>query len=488
MPTSDPAGTPIIPAYGRDAARYDARTGRYEIYRRRVIDLLPLSDGDVVLDVGCGTGLAFERLLGRVGPAGTVVGGEPAAAMRLLAAQRVAPHGWTNVTLVGSPVESAVLPTVDHALFCAVHDVLQSAPAIDNVLGHVRDGGGVAAGGGEGAPPWALAVNAAVLALHAPFVRDFAGSTGRGRCWRSASPGSPCTRWRSAVGISPGAACTTTSPDVHRHAATDGPLEVGEFLTAGWPRSADRILGADLRLVCRGRRRELPRQAARGHDEGTAYLLEAAGPLRCGDLERGDQRATGAEHGDGDLASPVEPVPVDGDPGEPSGRQETTQALRAHRDASGGPAGRDALLHDLRGAEGQQDAAEGAGVRRGRDLGEAVRHGPAGVRLDHGEPPAVQYSGAHGGAGDRREIGHHLERALEQRRRRGEGQPTDHPQGQPDAVTAGLGPLEAPARHEFPDEPVSGGDGQPRHAGQLGERVGPAAAEGHEDRSHSAGH
>src|SRR4051812_17286511 len=62
-PTSDPAGTPTIPAYGRDAACYDARTGRYEVYRRRVIDLLPLSDGDVVLDVGCGTGLAFERLL-----------------------------------------------------------------------------------------------------------------------------------------------------------------------------------------------------------------------------------------------------------------------------------------------------------------------------------------------------------------------------------------------------------------------------------------
>jgi demethylmenaquinone methyltransferase/2-methoxy-6-polyprenyl-1,4-benzoquinol methylase len=46
--------------------------------------------GDVVVDVGCGTGLRFERLLDRVGPAGVVVGVEPAAEMRALAAQRIA--------------------------------------------------------------------------------------------------------------------------------------------------------------------------------------------------------------------------------------------------------------------------------------------------------------------------------------------------------------------------------------------------------------
>jgi demethylmenaquinone methyltransferase/2-methoxy-6-polyprenyl-1,4-benzoquinol methylase len=179
MPSTDPAGAPrpsvSIHAYDRDATRYDARTARFDAYRRRAIDALPLSHGDVVLDVGCGTGLCFERLIARVGPTGTVVGVEPADAMRALAAERVAVRGWTNVTLVGSTVESAVLPTVDHALFCAVHDVLQSAPALDRVLAHLRDGGGVAATGGKWAPPWAIAVNAGVMALHAPFVRNFAG-------------------------------------------------------------------------------------------------------------------------------------------------------------------------------------------------------------------------------------------------------------------------------------------------------------------------
>jgi hypothetical protein len=104
-----------------------------------------------------------------------VVGVEPAEAMRAQAAERVAARGWTNVVLIGSPVERAVLPAVDHALFCAVHDVLQSAPAVDHVLAHVRNDGGVAATGGKWAPPWALGVNAGVLALHAPFVRNFAG-------------------------------------------------------------------------------------------------------------------------------------------------------------------------------------------------------------------------------------------------------------------------------------------------------------------------
>lgn len=163
----------VAPAYSSEAPLYDSRTRGFDAYRRSIVERLPLRRGDVVLDVGCGTGLCFPFLQERIGPEGAVVGVDASRRMLELAAERASAHGWCNVELVESAIEDATLPTVDHALFCAVHDILQSAAALDHVLAHVRRG--VAAGGGKWAPPWAFAVNAGVLALHSPYIRDFAG-------------------------------------------------------------------------------------------------------------------------------------------------------------------------------------------------------------------------------------------------------------------------------------------------------------------------
>ena len=163
-------------AYVRDAFDYDSRTSSYRRYRRQSVDLLPLRRGDVVLDVGCGTGLCFEFLQDEIGPEGRVVGIDASEAMTDLAEQRARAHRWDNVTLLPAPVEDAQIPVLaDAALFCATHDILQSRPALENVFRQLRPGAWVVASGGKWASTWKAAVNLCVLAAHEPFVSSFDG-------------------------------------------------------------------------------------------------------------------------------------------------------------------------------------------------------------------------------------------------------------------------------------------------------------------------
>lgn len=102
--------------------------------------------------------------------------------MAALARAHIAREGWRNVTVVQAPAEDVRLEgTADAALFCAVHDILQSPDALRNVLAALRPGAPVAAGGGKWAAPLLVAVNSMIRALHAPYVRDFAGFD---RPWR----------------------------------------------------------------------------------------------------------------------------------------------------------------------------------------------------------------------------------------------------------------------------------------------------------------
>jgi ubiquinone/menaquinone biosynthesis C-methylase UbiE len=169
-------------AYTEGAASYDLLTNVFQQWRARVVGLLPLRRGDVVLDVGCGTGLCFPLLQERIGREGVVVGLDASANMLAHAARRVAEHDWSNVVLLNGTAEETDIPyEADHVLFCAVHDVLQSRQALQNVLGRLKPGGWVAAVGGKWAPSWAVGLNALVATVHAPFVRDFKGFD---RPWR----------------------------------------------------------------------------------------------------------------------------------------------------------------------------------------------------------------------------------------------------------------------------------------------------------------
>src|ERR687889_565064 len=72
--------------YRRLAGSYDLTTAWLEPYRRRAVSELRLQPGDVVLDVGCGTGMSFEPIQAAIGPTGRLIGIEPCPQM-LAAAQ-----------------------------------------------------------------------------------------------------------------------------------------------------------------------------------------------------------------------------------------------------------------------------------------------------------------------------------------------------------------------------------------------------------------
>ena len=163
-------------AYGEHARSYDRDTGAFQRYRRAVVEALPLRRGQVVLDVGCGTGLCCGLLREKVGLRGAVVGIEESPEMVTVAREHIASQGWRNVTVVQSSAEDAqVAVTADAALFCAVHDIMQSPEALTNVLTKLRPGAPVAAGGGKWAAPIMVAANMMTSMLHAPYVRDFSG-------------------------------------------------------------------------------------------------------------------------------------------------------------------------------------------------------------------------------------------------------------------------------------------------------------------------
>ena len=163
-------------AYCEDAHSYDKRTRAFQAYRQAVVEALPVGRGQVVLDVGCGTGLCCGMLREKVGADGGVVGIEESPEMAAIARERVAREGWDNVTIVQSGAQDArIADTADAALFCAVHDILQSPDALHNVMDQLRPEAPVAAGGGKWASPWLVAVNMQARILHGPYVRSFEG-------------------------------------------------------------------------------------------------------------------------------------------------------------------------------------------------------------------------------------------------------------------------------------------------------------------------
>jgi len=79
-------------------------------YRKKAINYLELKEGDVVIDLGCGTGLSFPLIMEKIGPDGKLIGVDISSAMLSVAKDRVNSTRWQNVELIHSDIEEYEIP------------------------------------------------------------------------------------------------------------------------------------------------------------------------------------------------------------------------------------------------------------------------------------------------------------------------------------------------------------------------------------------
>lgn len=115
---------PIVRAYTKYAEDYDLAVKLYpllginiEKYRDKAINALNLQQEDVVVELGCGTGLNFQRVLEKIGPKGKLIGVDITEKMLEVAKKRIEKHGWDNVDIVHKDIAEYEFPNEVDGIF-----------------------------------------------------------------------------------------------------------------------------------------------------------------------------------------------------------------------------------------------------------------------------------------------------------------------------------------------------------------------------------
>jgi ubiquinone/menaquinone biosynthesis C-methylase UbiE len=125
--------------YRKRARRYDralwiyrAFGFRIDHYRRRTVQALALKPGDLVVDLGCGTGLNLPFIEAAVGSHGTIIGVDLTDAMLDAAHLRAKEAGWSNVQFVEADLAEYAFPDNCSAILSTLAITL--VPEYDRVI------------------------------------------------------------------------------------------------------------------------------------------------------------------------------------------------------------------------------------------------------------------------------------------------------------------------------------------------------------------
>lgn len=123
--------------YNRTASFYDIALLGYNFtginrHRREVVAQLRLEPGDVVVDLGCGTGASFASLIEAIGPSGRVIGVDLSEGMLARAKQRIDRSGWENVELAQADLREYAFPPETKAVIATF--ALEMVPDYDAVV------------------------------------------------------------------------------------------------------------------------------------------------------------------------------------------------------------------------------------------------------------------------------------------------------------------------------------------------------------------
>jgi ubiquinone/menaquinone biosynthesis C-methylase UbiE len=160
---SKPITADQIEQYRGIAANYDHRVRAGERLRKQAFAEFDLRVGDVVIDVGCGTGLSFPLIEEAIGPSGRLVGIEQSPEMLALARSRVKEAGWKNVSFVEASVQEAAIPVLADALILfRTHEIMRSPAALEHVFQFAKPAARVLVVGAKWAPWWAFPLNVGI--------------------------------------------------------------------------------------------------------------------------------------------------------------------------------------------------------------------------------------------------------------------------------------------------------------------------------------